>query len=101
MTQQSPSAAGRFVWHDMMTKDLDRSLAFYSALFGWRITAADTGDPPYRMIHLGDRPIGGMLPLDRSSEIPSHWIGYVTTDDIHASLGRVTTGRVEDWRGSP
>ena len=32
---------GRFVWHDLMTKDLEASKRFYAELFGWRVQQMD------------------------------------------------------------
>ena len=32
-------STGRVVWHDCMTTDIDKSVEFYSKLFGWKINS--------------------------------------------------------------
>jgi hypothetical protein len=82
-----PSA--RFVWHDLMTTDPARSVAFYSALFGWRTDAREVaGAGAYTAIRAGDVPFGGMVPLDPKHGIPSHWVSYVAVDDVDATCAR-------------
>jgi hypothetical protein len=80
---------GRFVWHDLMTTDLERAQAFYTALFGWRIEVMDMGEMgPYSMIHAGERGLGGMMAMPPDAGAPSHWIAYVTVDDVGAAVAR-------------
>jgi predicted enzyme related to lactoylglutathione lyase len=79
--------AGGFVWHDLMTTDLDRSIAFYGTLFGWTFETAPLGEgPDYTVIQAAGRPIGGIVPQQESDGIPSHWIGYVAVDDVDATV---------------
>jgi len=81
---------GRVVWHDCMTPDVDKSIEFYTKLFGWTI---ETWDPspsgvPYPMIKNGEESLGGFVKLDGGTELPPHWISYVHVDDIDAALQR-------------
>lgn len=73
---------GRFVWHDLMTRDPGRAGAFYSELFGWRVQELDMGPMgKYKMLMNGPRQedgVGGIMPLDGApAEIPNHWINYI------------------------
>jgi len=80
---------GRFVWHDLMTTDVERAKSFYAALLGWRYEIADMGEMgEYPMIHSGERGLGGIVALDAGAGVPSHWIAYVTVDDVDAAAGR-------------
>ncbi len=81
---------GRFVWHDVMSTDPAATKAFYSGLFGWRTEALETPMGPYEMLHLGDRPIGGIVALDpdHAPGVPSHWVGYVDVEDAEACVAR-------------
>ena len=47
---------GKFVWHDLMTSDVDRSVAYYTELLGWGINEVDMGGPigKYKMIHVNN-----------------------------------------------
>ena len=86
-----PPAPGRFVWHDLMTTDPARALPFYAALFGWRSdTRPMEGVGDYTMFHLGDEPLGGMVPLDPAHGVASHWISYVTVASVDAACARAT-----------
>jgi uncharacterized protein len=90
-TAALPSQAGRFVWHDLMTTDPQAALAFYTRLFGWTTKEMDMGAAEkYTMLHVGDMGIGGVVPLDASHGIPSHWIGYATVDDVDAACARAS-----------
>jgi len=81
---------GKLVWHEMMTTDLAASEKFYSELFGWRIEGVEMGPGigTYRMIHMGSKQLGGFVPLEKEANLPSHWIAYVTVDDVDAACGR-------------
>lgn len=86
-TAYAPAAAGsRFVWHDLMTTDAPRALAFYQALFGWERKPFDMGEAgTYDMLYAGEIGIGGITPLDAGEGVPSHWIGYVSVPDVDAA----------------
>jgi len=89
MTEQTLTRIGRFVWHDMMTTDLERSREFHSALLGWTTEELPLAEgETYPMIKAGAAGIGGYEPLDPKQGIPSHWIGYVTVEDLEAAVSR-------------
>jgi predicted enzyme related to lactoylglutathione lyase len=79
---------GRVVWHDLMTTDIDKSAEFYTQLFGWKLNDVDMGGGTYKMIQAGDTNIGGLVSLDESHGAPSHWMAYVTVDDVDAAVER-------------
>jgi predicted enzyme related to lactoylglutathione lyase len=82
---------GRFVWFELMTRDVAAARAFYSELLGWRIDLAGTVDgDAYPTIKVGEQPIGGLVRLEGAGETPSHWIGYVAVDDVDAASRRAT-----------
>jgi len=82
---QQPTASGRFVWHDLISTDPDASQAFYSALFGWDIQDVPMeGIGTYRMISAAGEGQGGIEPVAQEG-IPSHWLAYVTVDDVDAA----------------
>lgn len=82
----SKNTSGRFVWHDLMTTDVKASLAFYTELFAWKTREVEMGEAgKYTMISVGDRDIGGIVHLDPSHGVPTHWIGYCTVSDVDAA----------------
>lgn len=87
----SDSLLGRFVWHDLMTTDTEKSLAFYGELFPeWTVDDIDIGEAgTYHMILVDGQKAGGMVSLPADAGIPSHWIGYVAVKDCDATVERV------------
>src|SRR6185295_2999972 len=78
---------GKFVWHDLMTSDVDQAISFYTDLFGWTINEADMGPGgKYRMIHAAGTDHGGFMPLEAGHGAPSHWVSYCTVADVDAAL---------------
>ncbi|MDX9722420.1 MAG: VOC family protein [Myxococcota bacterium] len=75
---------GKFVWYDLMTKDPEASLAFYTELIGWTSSVMDLGGVPYTLLSAGERMIGGVMGLE-DAQLPPHWIGYVQVEDIEAT----------------
>jgi predicted enzyme related to lactoylglutathione lyase len=77
---------GRVIWHDLMTTDRDSVIPYYRELFGWSPQSVDMGTElgTYQIIHAGDRQIGGFVDLDPAAGVQSHWIGYVSVDDVEA-----------------
>lgn len=86
MSQQTP---GRFVWHDLMTTDVEASKAFYADLLGWRYEIWQPGVLDYPMLDAGGGAFGGMVSLDPAHGIPCNWQGYVHVADLDAALARV------------
>ncbi len=82
------SGKSRFFWHDLMTLDVERAKSFYGELFNWKFKTG-TGDP-YVHVMAGDKGIGGMMQVDRTQQTPPHWVGYVSIDDIDATVAAIT-----------
>ena len=82
---------GRFVWHDLMTTDVARTLEFYGQLFPeWSVEDIDVGEAgTYHMIHVDGLKCGGIVAIPEDAGIPSHWIGYVEVEDCDATVERV------------
>ena len=75
--------SGRFVWHDLMTADLEGSLDFYTRLFGWQRRPWDMGGgQSYEMLFAGDIGIGGAVKLAPGDNVPAHWIGYLAVESV-------------------
>lgn len=75
--------AGRWLWADLVTTDVQRSSDFYARVFGWtyRTVLGDSGGPGYVTILAGGQAIGGIVPA-RTDKISSgaRWIGLVSGD---------------------
>jgi len=77
---------GKFVWHDLMSTDVEGSRRFYGELFGWQTKKEEKG--PYTLILLNGKDIGGIL-AHQMPGAPSHWLGYVGVSDVDATLAKV------------
>lgn len=82
-------AFGRFVWHDLMTTDVQAAASFYRSFAGWEITEARDGAVMLRA--QGDE-IGRIAPMPPGapSGMPPHWLGYVATQDVDATTKQAT-----------
>lgn len=78
---------GQFVWHDLMSTDPEASTKFYQRIFGWDLEVAHMGEVigDYTMFKSGETTLGGIVPLGAEHGIPSHWISYITVDDVDAA----------------
>jgi len=83
---------GSFLWHELKTRDLAKSRAFFAEVAGWSYEDVNMGPAgTYAMIMAGDQKVGGMLAMDGPEwgELPSHWSYYVDVADVDASAKRV------------
>jgi predicted enzyme related to lactoylglutathione lyase len=96
---------GRFVWHDLLSTDPEASAAFYAELFGWEVTEMPMIGVTYRLLSVGDRDIGGIVPFDPTLGGRSYWLAYVTADDVDgtarkaAELGATIRVQPTDMQG--
>ena len=80
---------GQFVWHDLMTTGTDRAKEFYHELFGWTFAEQDMGPMGnYTVILHRGQAIGGMVACDPRHGLPTHWLPYVSTDDVEGLCER-------------
>lgn len=87
-SETSAYTHGAFVWHELMTSDVDKAKAFYGQLFGWQFQAVDMGDMAYHVIHAGEQGIGGLF-SNPAPEAPPAWMGSVSVPDVDAAAARV------------
>lgn len=83
-------STGRFLWHELMTSDVDGAVEFYSKVLGWEFHDSD-GEMPYKVLNDGYQDTGGVLDLSQlSSEgVPPNWMPYVSVDHFDRALRKV------------
>jgi predicted enzyme related to lactoylglutathione lyase len=90
MTEKTSYDPGTPSWVDLSTPDIDKSVAFYSGLFGWDVpeqeSSAQTGG--YRRAMLGGKAVAGMMPLMQEGQ-PPVWSSYVSVADADATAAAV------------
>jgi uncharacterized protein len=81
---------GALSWADLVTPDPDAAAAFYGELFGWT-TQEIPEAMGYRVISIGERSNGGMLPLRPEMQgMPPSWSPYFGVEDIGAAEATVS-----------
>src|SRR5262245_12238148 len=78
---------GKFVWYELVSRDAKKAQRFYNEVLGWKVAPFPMGDTTYEMILAGealDTMIGGYT-TPRNEQEPSHWIAYVSVDDVDAA----------------
>jgi len=77
---------GRFVWHQLMTRDVPGAKKYYSKIVGWK-TMPWPLDPAYTVCHADAGPVAGIMeiPADVNGDMPPHWVQYIGTRDVDAT----------------
>ncbi len=85
-------SAGRFVWYELATTDVETAKAFYSSVVGWGAADASTPGSNYTIFTAGGAPVAGLAKLQagpqKAGEVPPQWRGYVGVDDVDAAISR-------------
>ncbi len=81
-------ARGRFLWYDTLTPDIDGAIAFYTSVVGWGTLTWNSSGTSYQLWAVGDRPVGGLMPMSPDDPNPPHWLGYIGTPDVDETTAR-------------
>jgi uncharacterized protein len=85
--------ANTLCWNELTTRDPQRSIEFYGAVFGWTANILPmAGAANYTEFRLGDHAIAGMMPMEGDSwpaDLPNHWMVYFAVEDCEAAVARV------------
>ena len=79
-----------FGWNELNTRDTQRAVEFYEAVFGWKGRGV-AGPMNYTEWLLGDQSVGGMMPMPEMvpAEVPAHWITYFMVEDADATVAKL------------
>jgi hypothetical protein len=85
-----PASEGTFVWDELMTSDVDAAKDFYGEVFGWTNQSMDMGEGMTYTIfkRAGDVDAAGCMRITEGMQAPPHWLPYVATDDVDATVAR-------------
>ncbi|MDH4043522.1 MAG: VOC family protein [Gemmatimonadota bacterium] len=80
--------AGKFIWRDLLTDDVDAAKRFYGGLFGWEFS--DVADGAYAVITHRGRPIGGIVIAETKVKVKvSQWVSWLSVPDVDAAARAV------------
>ena len=76
-----------FIWHDLMTTDVEAAKKFYGAVVGWTY---ESQMPTYTVALATGAGMGGIMPRPpEMKDMPPVWTGYVYTPDVDATCKQV------------
>ncbi len=86
---EAAGVASRFVWWDLMTKDVAGSQSFYKSLLGWGTKDVDVAPPmnKYTMFNWSGEEFGGVVP-QQDPNAPPMWLPYVWVQDVDKVTAR-------------
>jgi predicted enzyme related to lactoylglutathione lyase len=83
---------GRFVWYELLTKDVPAAIAFYGDVSGWKTQPFGQGGE-YTMWVGGQGPLGGVMRLPdelAKQGVPPHWTAHVNVENVDATAAKAT-----------
>jgi predicted enzyme related to lactoylglutathione lyase len=81
--------SGRFVWHDLMTRDTRAAKQFYGSLLGWRFEDTRRSDRPYVLARVGSEPVAGFVDVSVIPDAAPQWVSFMSVDDVDKSIALV------------
>ena len=79
---------GALTWNELNTRDLDGSMAFYGAVFGWGFRNSAMDGLPYIVAKVSETPVCGMQPMvgdEWPDDMSPHWMVYFAVHDCDIS----------------
>lgn len=77
---------GKFVWADLFSNDLNRSIEFYEQLFGWQFRWISDFPNPYGIFSFRGYDLAGLGYRDvPGDDTYARWIHYVSVADVAAA----------------
>jgi uncharacterized protein len=82
-SMEAVDVRGKFVWHQLMTRDVPGAKKFYSRLTGWKMQTWPP-DPNYTVCVAESGPTAGIMaiPAEMPADVPAHWLQYIGTRDV-------------------
>jgi predicted enzyme related to lactoylglutathione lyase len=81
-----PADSGRFVWHDLMTRDVSAARRFYGDLLGWRFEDTKRGDRPYVLARAAGSPVAGIVDVSAVASAGSQWLSFMAVADVDKTV---------------
>ena len=88
MPEFTSYAPGTPSWVDLASPDLEKSRAFYGALFGWEANVGGPETGGYVMFTKGGKNVAGAAPIMMEGQPPA-WMTYVSVVDADATIDKV------------
>lgn len=90
--------AGKFVWYDLITEDIDAARRFYGGLFGWTFEdSTGPGGRRYTVVRDGDVYVAGMVAIGPRADGRklSRWLPYISVTDVDEAVADAVASGAE------
>jgi len=81
---------GKFVWHDLVTRDPASARRFYGALLGWEFQDTTRSGRPYAVARVGGEPVAGIVVHPDPSDEPALWLSYLSVPNVDQAVEQVS-----------
>ena len=83
---------GSLEWVELMTRDPEGAVEFYTRVFGWGTEVSTDPAMPYTQFTVDGESVAGMMSMvgdQWPAELPDHWMVYFAVEDVDAACARV------------
>ena len=84
------NAHGAVSWNELGSPDPEGSAKFYGDLFGWETSPMEGSETPYLVIRTAAGTTNGGIRPPAPPGTPPFWLVYFATDDIDATVAKVS-----------
>jgi predicted enzyme related to lactoylglutathione lyase len=84
-----PVESGRFVWRDLLTKDVTAAKQFYGQLLGWRFEDGTRNDRAYVIARALSFPVAGIVDVSSIPDAGTQWLSFMSVDDVDEAVALV------------
>ena len=88
MSERTAYGPGEFCWVELVWPDVDAAARFYGDLLGWERERYEPEPEGYWYFRRDGKLVAGLEAFRMAGQVPS-WLGYVSVDDVTATLGKV------------
>ena len=90
---------GKFIWHELLTTDTAAAASFYAKVLPWRTQPSNMAG--YTIFMAGGAQGGGLMALpDDGGGTPAHWLMYVGTPDVDATVAQAQGLGAKVWKAA-
>ena len=82
---------GKFVWHDLVTRDPASARRFYRGLLGWEFQDTTRNGKPYAVARMGSGLVAGIVVHPDPGDEPALWLSYLSVTNVDQAVETVTT----------
>ncbi len=86
---QQPKPPGTIGWNELVTRDVEGSVEFYSKLLGWTANEMPMPTGNYTIFNQGEEMVAGcMAPPPEAEGAPTMWMSYINVEDLDATVAK-------------